>query len=220
MTELRDTLETDSGIVEDKGSEGSAGSDSHSMASSGSHSSSTSSLVGPEEEVKGKNVVSMEPGHEQNRTETVMVSAMEESANGNPPSSTRAPTIENRMTVFVQKALLLTVARGLMLPQLLRYSCLPDGLLRTILRWTTRLLPVIIFIVILVSMSGATSQLKPSDGPPQIFDPDSNIQKLLNLQGNLTDIEAVNCWNCSAWYEGTTSGGGGGILFVLTSDAS
>ena len=201
MTELTDmNLETDSGIIEDRGSD-STGSDSNSVGSD-SHSS-TSSLVAEED-----GNIGMEPGSKRNGTDTTaaVVSRMEEPVNGN-PEVTRSPTIENRITVLVQKALLFTIARVVMLPQLVRCRCLPDGLLRTIVRWTTRLLPVILFIAILVSMSGAASQLQPSDGPPQIFDPDSNMQKLLNLQGNLTDVESINCWNCSAWYIGTTSGG-------------
>ena len=59
---------------------------------------------------------------------------------------------------------------------------------------------VFAFIVVLFSSFLATAFLKPTDRPPQFFKPSSNIQKMLDLAGNLTSAEAVNCYGCSAWY--------------------
>ena len=59
---------------------------------------------------------------------------------------------------------------------------------------------VFAFIVVLFSSFLATAFLKPTDRPPQFFKPSSNIQKMLDLAGNLTSAEAVNCYSCSAWY--------------------
>ena len=56
------------------------------------------------------------------------------------------------------------------------------------------------FIVVLLTSYAATAFLKPTDRPPQFFKPGSNIQKMLDLSGNLTSADAVNCYSCSAWY--------------------
>lgn len=56
------------------------------------------------------------------------------------------------------------------------------------------------FILVLLASFAATAFLKPTDRPPQFFKPDSNIQKMLDLAGNLTSADAVNCYSCSAWY--------------------
>ena len=59
---------------------------------------------------------------------------------------------------------------------------------------------VVGFILVLSSSFVATAFLKPTDRPPQFFNPNSNIQKMLDLAGNLTSAEAVNCYSCSAWF--------------------
>ena len=56
------------------------------------------------------------------------------------------------------------------------------------------------FVLVLLASFVATSFLKPTDRPPQFFKPSSNIQKMLDLSGNLTSADAVNCYSCSAWY--------------------
>lgn len=189
MTELRD-VEVDSGI-EDRGSD-SIRSDSNSVGS-GSNST-TSSLLDVNEDTIG-----MEQRLHQPETETTELNEVDAIP---VVSRTRSSswTIEGKLTVLVQKALLLTVARAVMLPHTVKYSFISNTILRNILRWFTRLVPVILFAIILASMSGAMSRLKPSDHPPQFFDPDSNIQKMLDLSGNLTERSAVNCWQCLAWY--------------------
>ena len=64
---------------------------------------------------------------------------------------------------------------------------------------------VFLFAVVMLLSWTATAFLKPTDRPPQFFKPSSNIQKMLDLTGNLTDSEAINCYSCSAWYGGGTS---------------
>jgi hypothetical protein len=59
---------------------------------------------------------------------------------------------------------------------------------------------VFAFIAVLCASFLATAFLKPTDRPPQFFKPNSNIQKMLDLAGNLTSADAVNCYSCSAWY--------------------
>lgn len=199
MSELQDA-ETDSGIQEDRGSD-SVGSDSNSIGSD-SHSSTSSLDINEEENVTGENGIEVVTGVENGN---VTVSTSHTGSN---------KRLEDVITILSQKIMLHTIARAVMLPQMIQYNCISSKKLRAIFRWTTRLIPVILFIVILISMSGAMSQLKPSDHPPQFFDPDSNIQKMLDLEGNLTETSVVNCWDCSAWYNGggggTTGGGGGG----------
>ena len=195
MTELRD-VEIDSGI-EDRGSD-SVGSNSNSTGS-GSNSTS-SSLLDVSEDPIGMEQTPDQPEirtTELNESDTTLVITQSRSSR---------PTVEGKLTTLVQKALLLTVARAVMLPHTVKYSCIPNTTLRTILRWFTRLVPVVVFVIILASMSGAMSQLKPSDHPPQFFDPDSNIQKMLDLSGNLTQRSALNCWQCSSWYDGNSGG--------------
>ncbi len=54
--------------------------------------------------------------------------------------------------------------------------------------------------LVLVGMSiGMLSNMQLTDKPPQLFNPDTNIQKMLDLAGNVTDSSTINCYNCSAW---------------------
>ena len=221
MSDLRD--EVDSGI-EDRGSEslGSGeGSDTHS-AGSDSHSPS-SSVLDMElvtEEAAG---VRMNPGsvpvapgllHRRKLPPYAPPVTIQVGEIGSAPQSVGCneprPTAEERHTRIVQEALLKVVATPVMFPQMVRFSFVRCAALRTALRWVTRLSLVLVFAVILVGMCVAMLQLKPADHPPQFFDPDSNIQKMLDLEGNLTTREAVNCWDCSAWYGRGGTGGGGG----------
>ena len=220
MGELRD--EVDSGI-EDRGSD-SLGS------SEGSDTRSSNSSLDAELEVDitagmEQRLVDVGPSSFQNRTSSypqVPVLAVQRgsvesslvSQNRNGILATCAATlqlllaVESKLTRYVQMILLRAIAHPVMLPQLVTCSCERNKVARTILRWTTRLSVVAVFVVILAGMFGAMLQLKPADHPPRFFDPDSNIQKLLDLDGNLTARTAINCWDCSAWYSDHHSGGG------------
>ena len=212
MTELKDEEETDSGILEDRNSD-SLGSDSNSTGSDSNSigsNSSTSNLL--DDSNAGLEPMANKTGMRAREVETGMENGIETKTtivSDTAVTAATAATADNKMTIFVQMLMLRLVARPVMLPQLIQYTSISNKTLRTILRWTTRLIPVFVFIVILACMSGAMSQLKPSDHPPQFFDPDSNIQKMLDLEGNLTQRSAVNCWDCSAWYGGSGGGGGG-----------
>ena len=70
----------------------------------------------------------------------------------------------------------------------------------------------ILCVVVALSI-GLMMQLRFSNKPPQFFDPDSNIQKMLDLAGNVTDTTTSSCLDCSAWSspngsEGKGEGGG------------
>ena len=210
MTELMTAdVDNDSGILEDRGSD-SVGSDSNSMGSD-SHSS-TSSLLDGEEDTKKTSEMDTSTNGE--------VPGMIELQNGNGTTTvtvsrtrTKLTTLEDTITTFVQRVSLHFVARVVMYPQMVQYTCIPDKNLRAILQWSTRLLPVVLFVAILAGMTVAMTKLRPSDHQPQFFDPDSNIQKMLDLEANLTQRVSVNCWDCSAWYSdggGSSTGGGGG----------
>lgn len=189
MTEMMES-EIDSG----RGSD-SVGSDSNSIGSSAN--SSTSSLLDVDEDPNKTIGLEQRPG----------LPGMETFELTEPDAPDIVPRTRFNLTTFVQKLFLLTVGWAVMLPHTVKYSWISNPILRKILCWLTRLIPVVMFVLILGGMSGATSQLKPSDHPPQLFDPNSNIQKMLDLTGNLTESKAVNCWKCSAWY---LEGGGGG----------
>ena len=225
MSDLRD--EVDSGI-EDRGSDSmgsgegsdshSAGSDSHSAGSdSNSPSSSVLDMELGTDEAAGIGLepgpVSVAPGllHRKKPPSYAPVTLQMGEIGSAPqlvgPNEPR-PTVEERLTQYVQVVLLRVVATPVMLPQIVRFSFVRYTSLRTALRWFTRLSVVLIFAVILAGMCVAMLQLKPANHPPQFFDPNSNIQKMLDLEGNLTTREAVNCWDCSAWYGGGDTGGG------------
>ena len=220
MTELRDA-ETDSGI-EDRGSD-SIGSDSHSTGS-GSHSS-TSSLLDVDVDMSQSIGTEQEPKQTGTGTFVALVeSGTAEPQNGNEIltsvrsyTGTKQPTAESKLTIFVQKVILQVVARPAMLPQMIQYSFVSGKITRAILRWSTRFIPIVLFTLILFLMGAAMLKLRPSDHPPQFFDPDSNIQKMLDLEGNLTQPSALNCWDCSAWYsDHQASPGGGGMASGLS----
>ena len=60
---------------------------------------------------------------------------------------------------------------------------------------------VCVFIAILVGSFTTSVFLGFTDHPPQFFNPNSNIQKMLDLSGNLTDSSAIDCYKCSPWYD-------------------
>lgn len=47
-------------------------------------------------------------------------------------------------------------------------------------------------------------QLQPSDHPPQLFKPDTNLQRLLDLKANFSMIDDLKCDQCSALYNVST----------------
>ncbi len=120
-----------------------------------------------------------------------------------PVSSRSVPAAEHELTTVVQVLMLKYLARPIMYLQLVKIQSLP-------LRLVARLTLVFVFSVIFLMSIGGMVQLKPTDHPPQFFDPDSNIQKMMDLAGNLTDTNTVNCNNCFAWHPGPGGSHSGG----------
>ena len=77
-----------------------------------------------------------------------------------------------------------------------------------VLLWFTRRSLVWLFIVVSVLSIYGTSSLKFSQDPPEFLASDTNIQQLLNLNGNLTELDQYNCGDCSSWHQGGEGGGG------------
>lgn len=69
---------------------------------------------------------------------------------------------------------------------------------------------VFVYLVILAVSASLLFQLRFTEQPPQFFDPNSNLQKMLDLVGNVTGSSDVNCYNCSAWNSNTNGGWVGG----------
>ena len=110
-------------------------------------------------------------------------------------SDIRDLTVANRLTAIIQVAMMRLVARPVLLPHLLSKH-ITNGCLKLIAKCTF----VWLFVVVAIFSITGTALLQPTNHPPQFFNPDSNIQKLLDLKGNLTDAKSYNCWACSAWY--------------------
>nr|KAG5704741.1 hypothetical protein BaRGS_005197 [Batillaria attramentaria] len=63
-------------------------------------------------------------------------------------------------------------------------------------------IPIIVTFVLLLGASiGCMTQLRPSDHPPQLFEPDTNLQRLLDLKANFSIIDTLRCDHCSALYK-------------------
>ena len=110
-------------------------------------------------------------------------------------SDVRDLTAENRLTAIVQVGMMRFVAVPVLIPHLLS-----KRITNSFLKFITKCTFVWVFVVMAILSIGGTALLQPTNRPPQFFDPDSNIQKLLDLKGNLTDAKSYNCWACSAWY--------------------
>ena len=115
------------------------------------------------------------------------------------PDSECANTFDRKLTSAMQGGMLY-LSMGPMTFHLLR-SYVAARLPR--MNILSRLLNIfahfMMFLFVLGISVGLLVQLRFNDKPPQFFDPDSNIQKMLDLAGNVTDSSAVNCYNCSAW---------------------
>jgi len=69
-----------------------------------------------------------------------------------------------------------------------------------------RLLVFLVSYGILLGTSvGLVSQLKSSDKPPQFFSPGTNLQKVLDLTGNVTAADVVDGYTLSEWSSDGTS---------------
>ena len=205
----RSTEDGDSGIeILGNGNGSSEASDNSSTASSSSVSDTNVLIPEPEMETvhKIENAVLPsshldDPNEEDNPLDVTVVNE-NETGNIDPMLTESAVefdrssklSAEGHWTELQQIGMMKYVARPVMIFFLLgsKFSKYKAALLS----WTM----VFVFATILTSSWVGTSFLKPTDRPPQFFNPDSNIQKMLDLTGNLTDTDALNCYSCSAWY--------------------
>jgi hypothetical protein len=115
-------------------------------------------------------------------------------------------TFERRVTAYMQKCMLYLSVCPMALHLLFGwYRSRSQTRNRWAVWWLFHILVSlgVLFFVLGVSV-GLLVQLRFTNQPPQFFHPDSNIQKMLNLAGNVTDLSAGDCYDqCSAW-----SGGG------------
>ena len=110
-------------------------------------------------------------------------------------------TVENKATELTQTFLLKYLARPVMILHLWKPALATlRSCVRHVLRAVTSLGLVWLFLCLVGIFFSRIWFLKLTDQPPQFFDPDSNLQKMLDLAGNLTDARDINCWDCSAWY--------------------
>jgi len=56
------------------------------------------------------------------------------------------------------------------------------------------------YILLLAGSCILTSKLRPSTHPPQLFNPNTNIQRLLDLKANFSIIDTLHCDRCSGLY--------------------
>ena len=122
-------------------------------------------------------------------------------------------TVANRLTAIIQVAMIHLIARPVLFPHFVSKR-ISNGCLKLIAKCTF----VWLFVVVAIFSITGTALLQPTNRPPQFFDPDSNIQKLLDLKGNLTDARSYNCWACSAWY--TKYGGTSSCLLLKISKST
>ena len=195
---MRDLLDdNDSGIdVLDQGN-GSENSENSSMGSAGSNSAGSDSSSTESVEailITERPLLEMEPLH--------MLEANSSSETAKPlhEEDNLNPTAESWLTSRVQAFLLRFLAVPVMILQVWRpkFHCVSNRV-GSVLRLFIRLGFVWLFVIILAMSLGKTTQLKVSDHQPQFFDPDTNIQKMLDLEGNLTEPSGDNCGSCSAW---------------------
>lgn len=206
----RSTEDGDSGIeILGNGNGSSEASDNSSTASSSSVSDTNVLIPEPEMETehKSENAVPPsnhlnDPNEEDNPLIQVKVTVVEETGIVDPMLTESAvefdrsskPSAERHWTELQQIGMMKYVARPVMIFFL--FGSKFSKCKATLLSWTM----VFVFVAILTLSLVGTAFLKPTNRPPQFFKPDSNIQKMLDLTGNLTDTDALNCYSCSAWY--------------------
>ena len=120
-------------------------------------------------------------------------------------------TFERKVTSFMQKCMLYLSVAPMSLHLVFNYyrSRSPSWSGRVLLRIVHIVVSVKILLVVIAISLGLLSQLRFTNQPPQFFDPDSNIQKMLNLTGNMTDLGASECYDqCSSWSAGSDGEGG------------
>ena len=131
-----------------------------------------------------------------------------------PAAKKRKETAETHLTYLLQVFMVKFVARVVMFPRTFKPRCFENNTdndddndnnkfsVGDVLRFFWRYSFVWVYVAIFVSAFTAMCFLKPTESPPQIFNANTNIQKMLNLEGNLTEY---NCVTCYKTYNGENS---------------
>lgn len=198
---MQDLADDDSGIDIQEQGNGSLGSNSDSSSSdSGSDPNLASveddALLGGDD-AGPEVVVSGETDEEQ------LLPMAQQGVDGSSPHSipvgSRSHSAQSQLTAAVQVFMLKYIARPVMYVQLVEIRSL-------LLRILARPALIYVFVVFCATSFGGMVQLEPASHAPQFFDPDSNIQKMIDLAGNLTDSDTASCHDCSNWNPGGRSG--------------
>ena len=210
---MRDIADDDSGIdIVDQGN-GSEQSENSSTGSGSDSGSSTALLVEPENEEGTVGTQAQEdvlPGQTSGvleAKEQPLQTTQDEQTPVMGRGSSTAPVVQsegfigilnvqNYLTAIVQIFMMKFIARPLLAPRLWK----PTGDRKSVLSVFTQGGFVWLFCIVIALSILGTSFLQLTNHQPQFFNPDSNLQKLLDLNGNLTDSNSYNCWDCSAWY--------------------
>lgn len=119
------------------------------------------------------------------------------------PDSDRVNTFDRRLTNAMQTGMLYISMLPMTLHLVRAYVASHRPRRSTLFHLLNILFHVVIFCALLGVSVALLRQLRFNSKPPQFFDPRSNIQKMLDLAGNVTDSSALNCYNCSAWNSNT-----------------
>ena len=107
-------------------------------------------------------------------------------------------TIEKKLTLLMQKAMFYISMVTMAIHLWTTRGSPKKGKRRARVAVNLSFCSLAYLLVLAVSLA-LLLQLRLSDKPPQFFSPDSNIQKLLDLVGNISDVDAVDGYSYSEW---------------------
>ncbi len=116
----------------------------------------------------------------------------------------QAGTFEQKLTLLMQKGMFYLSVAPMSLHLLLNWCKSRrvglTALQRALLRVSHVLVSLLILLGVLGISVGLLAQLQLTNKPPQFFPADSNMQKMLDLVGNVTDTGSSECYDqCSPW---------------------
>ena len=59
--------------------------------------------------------------------------------------------------------------------------------------------PPVVYLLLMAAAAALMSQLQVSQRPPQLFQADTNLQRLMDLSANFSDSD-ISCDHCSGFY--------------------
>lgn len=106
-------------------------------------------------------------------------------------------TVEKKLTILMQTAMFY-VATIPMVMHLWTTKSLQKKKRRAKFAANVSLCSLVYILLLAISLT-LVFHLRLSEQPPQFFSPDSNIQKMLDLVGNVSDVNAVDGYGFSEW---------------------